>query len=49
MIKETEFKLFKCDCGYEGFRSNYNKICRRCGKEGKLVGTFLKEKKKNDY
>jgi len=33
--QESEWKMFRCECGYEGLRANNNKICK-CGKEGKL-------------
>lgn len=33
-------KIFKCEnpkCEYEGIRWNNNKICKRCGKTGRLM------------
>ena len=39
---ESEFKLFKCICGYEGLRTNNNTHCKRCGKDGKLIKLLVK-------
>jgi hypothetical protein len=37
MENKQEFKEFRCKCGYVGIRTNDNLICKRCGKEGKLI------------
>lgn len=39
----NNLKMFICDnCGYQGLRNNDNKICRQCGKEGRLVKVIIK-------
>ena len=41
---ETNIKLFICECGYTGYRSNDNKICKICKKEGELIELIENDK-----